>query len=111
MTVHRIRLKRPWLQESDESKTVWRRRFGRPSGLQPADRVFLVVDCPLSATIMLNAQALGRVEANVPGRYDVTPMLRPRNEIVLSSEGPAIPAREESPPDAPPGEICLEIHS
>ena len=79
--------------------------------MEPADRVFLVVDCPLSTTIMLNGRALGRAEASVAGRFDVTAMLQPRNEVALASEAPDVLALGELPPDAPPGEIYLEILS
>ena len=66
------------------SSQGWVRRFGRPSGIAPADRVWLVMDVPPPADATLNGVALPPLpEATVPWRIDVTDRLEPRNELVL----------------------------
>lgn len=73
--------------------TVWRRRFGRPTGLEPADRLLLVVvDGGVDARIVVNGVWLPPLPAGA-GRWeeDVTPLLRDRNELelVLAAPSPA----------------------
>lgn len=84
----------------------WRlvRRFGLPTGLEPGDRVQLVLlqpSHPLSLTF--NDQPLGESDSlGEPLRLEITPRLLPRNELVLLLAGKA------SFP-FPAAEVCLEI--
>jgi hypothetical protein len=64
------------------------RRFGLPTNLDPDERVFLVVgEVVEQATIMLNGSQLGRqLHAEGERRYEMTPLLQPRNELVIFVE-------------------------
>lgn len=63
---------------------IWVRRFGRPSGIEPGDRVWLVMDVPPPADATLNGAALPSLsDAAGPWRIDVTDRLGARNELVL----------------------------
>jgi beta-galactosidase/beta-glucuronidase len=66
------------------------RRFGCPSGLEPADRVELLIDrLDAFGTVWLNGQLLLDVPpGETPSRVDVTARLRPRNELVIEVECP-----------------------
>src|SRR5687768_15165184 len=69
------------------------RRFGLPTNLDIQERVFLVVgELVEQGTIELNGTALGQPSLqDGPQRYDVTSLLKPRNELVIlveSSEEP-----------------------
>ncbi len=100
----------------------WRRSFGRPSGVGPADRVLLVLDRPGEAggtiRLTLNALPLPPVEPG-PSRWehDVTAMLVDRNELLLdpSSAAPSDPGtvdrhgRATLPPMV--GRLTIEIVS
>jgi beta-galactosidase/beta-glucuronidase len=111
MPIHRIRLRHPWLCEPQPDAVVWRRRFNRPTGLGPEERVFLVVErLATPGTIVLNGQPLGQIRGEAgPQSFDVTDTLELSNELTLRLQSP--------PPDDPhrssslPGEVCLEIHS
>ena len=64
---------------------LWTRRFGRPGGLEPGDRVLLVVTQPAcAAEMVVNAVQLPPLSAGA-GRWeqDITPLLRVRNELLL----------------------------
>ncbi len=124
MYPHRIRLRGPWECEPPGGPPVvvtmpchWaaagladlggrfrcRRRFGYPGRIDPHERVWLTVagvaDC---AAVSLNGTPLGRVEGAGPVEFDVTALLRPRNELILDVEGPAAEGGLR-------GEIALEV--
>jgi hypothetical protein len=64
------------------------RRFGLPTNLDPDERVLLVVgEIVENALIELNGASLGR-QAQSAGEqsYEVTPLLRPRNELMIVIE-------------------------
>lgn len=100
----------------------WRRSFGRPSGVGPADRVLLVLDrsgeCQGAISFTLNAISLPPVG---PGpcrwEHDVTAALSERNELVLDPSGVAAPGartvdrhgRTALPPTV--GRLTIEIVS
>jgi hypothetical protein len=68
----------------------FRRRFGYPGRIDPHERVWLTfAGAEERAEVALNGTALGRHEG--PGRFEfeVTPLLLPRNELVVDVEGPA----------------------
>ncbi len=67
------------------------RRFGRPTGLDSGQRVWLVCDGATdAATIALNGAPLGAILGpNLPARFDITERLLPRNELVIDVEFPS----------------------
>ena len=110
MNPHAIRLRRPWHCESTEGGLVWRRRFGRPTGLTPGQRVELVIDgLPPAASIALNGQLLPdrREEELGRSRFDVTGCLLARNELAIRLPLPQ--AHPPSSPGTPPVQVVLEI--
>jgi beta-galactosidase/beta-glucuronidase len=62
-----------------------RRRFNLPTGLEAHERVWLVIEgMDLPGTASLNDEPLGSLpEGSSPTDFDVTLLLRPRNELVL----------------------------
>ena len=95
------------------------RRFGRPTGLDAADRVELVIDrVDAFGCAALNGQGLGEIAAGGQAwRCDITPWLRPRNELVIEVELPQVTADgpvlarpgREGLPGGLIGEVRLEI--
>lgn len=87
MSDHVIRLGNAWeppAARTGEGAGRWRRRFGRPGGLGPGDRVVLVVERPeLPAGAALNGVPLPAVVPGDRWTHDVTPLLADRNELVL----------------------------
>jgi hypothetical protein len=73
-----INLSAAWDPPS-ESSCAWVRRFGRPSGIEPGDRVWLVVEPGDKAALVLNGICLVAASR----RHDVTELLEPRNELIL----------------------------
>jgi hypothetical protein len=111
MGLHRIHLRRPWGSEVVAGAICWRRRFGRPTGLATADRLWIVVENPSqSAAVELNGELLGTYEGGAAStRFEVTGRLDLRNELLLrlSASGDACPPSS----DIPPGTISIEIQS
>ena len=68
----------------------YRRRFNRPSGLDPHERVWLVVEgADARASVTLNGRELGEVRGYaLHGEFDVTEWVEPRNELTLDVELP-----------------------
>lgn len=96
MNPHTIRLGNAW--EASAEGAVWTRRFGRPAGLGPGDRVLLRVVSRGPAAVSLNAAELPRLEATSgPWRHEITPLLRDRNTLVLT---PAVVAAPSPSADA-----------
>jgi hypothetical protein len=94
---HRIRLGSPWEVTAEVGRTRWVRRFGRPRTLDAQDRVWLVCDSlPPETEVIVNDAILA---AAVGGLFaaDITPLLEPRNQIVLftSSAVPTVEAALE----------------
>ena len=79
------------------SAGAWERRFGRPSGVEPGDRVLLVCtrsDEPAAARPRLlpalNGSPLPPIDpAAARWEHEITPLLRDRNELVVQPE-PAV---------------------
>jgi hypothetical protein len=109
MDRHRIRLRKPWQREATVGGVVWRRRFGRPSGVGVGQTVCVCVEgMPSGGSVTLNGQCLGPLPApHASARYDVTRRLLARNELGIRFEE----SRETTSTVAPPGEVCLEICS
>ena len=116
---HSIHLGTAWelpaLAEAD-GRVIWTRRFGRPGGLEPGDRVLLVVTQPsVAVELVINAVRLPPLSAGM-GRWaqDITPLLRDRNELLVtvsSSAGGDTPNehRERGPLPSIIGTVALEI--
>jgi len=95
------------------------RRFGRPSNLDRAQRVWLVCDgVDLRATCELNARALGPIEGYRRAvRFDITSELAERNELTVDVELPPLDYQSEQGlrpdraglPGGIIGEVRLEI--
>ncbi len=88
MPRHAIHLGTAW-EPPSAAVPAWVRRFGRPAGIEPGDRLLLVceaaelADAWRSAT--LNDQPLAWREAG-PGTFesDASSLLLPRNTLVVS---------------------------
>lgn len=79
----------------------WRhaRKFGRPRALGEGERLWLVCDhLPALAEVLVNGTALGAAGSPGPFAADITPLLRPRNEVVFALAS-----------DSAPGAISLEV--
>ncbi len=95
---HAIHLGNAW-DPPAEAAGGWTRRFGRPSGVEPGDRVLLVCERPSEAAaarprlaLRLNGVALLPI-ASVSARWehDITLLLRERNDLVVKPEPAAAP--------------------
>lgn len=99
------------LEPSFCGRVAFRRRFGRPTGLGPADRVDLVIaGVDASGSVRLNDESLGELPlGGQVWRCDVTARLRPRNELIVAVE--RTPLTDGEPPiprperDALPGSL------
>ncbi len=111
MALHRIRLRKPWGSEVTVGAICWRRRFGRPSGLGAADRLWIVVEnLPQAGSIALNGVLLGALSGGTAcGRFEVTGRLDAPNELLLRLQTPGDAQRPSF--GSPPGEISIEIQS
>ncbi|QDT00071.1 hypothetical protein [Adhaeretor mobilis] len=92
---HSFRLRHPWDQETGETCdfTRWSRGFHKPTGLEPSDRMWLVVSgLPAGCTVVVNEQELPAPAANKPGQYEVTELLGDTNRIEIT-----VPAEHEQP--------------
>jgi hypothetical protein len=96
----------------------FRRTFQKPTGLEPGDTVWLVVDPPRSrAAVVLAGQLLGEVRFSGPaGRFDITQLLEDRNTLEIEVEHPALDAAGRplddgnlAAPGGLVGEVRLEI--
>lgn len=142
---HRIRLRGPWdfaplaagagglfSRRRVEVPTDWgeslglnfqggvryRRRFAKPTGIEPHERLWLVIEgvdaCGRAA---LNGTALGTIRGYaLPEAFDITPLIKPRNELLLDVFVPAAPGGpptlrpgREGLPGGPLGEVYLEV--
>ncbi|MGO8745346.1 MAG: hypothetical protein ACLQNE_05100 [Thermoguttaceae bacterium] len=113
MNVHRIRLRGPWSCDPAPEGICWRRRFGRPTGLQPQQSVWIVVEGIVQeGSVALNGRILGRL--GVPGneplaRFEVSGSLLPRNELWIRLENGSANGPGQGGDLGPAGEIRLEI--
>ncbi len=113
---HSIRLRGPWecqindqeprrvhmpaalasiLSGHNEGRLVCRRRFGCPTCLDPHERVWLVIERPvLSGQGQLNGEVLGQLRTGEDvSEFNITVLLRERNELVLDFDMVAGPSR------------------
>ena len=116
----RIELPADWgglLGDDFRGRVCFTRRFGLPTGLEPEQRIDLVIDgVDAFGNVSLNGEPLGNV-ANEPARFDITRHLKPRNELEVLIELPRLiaesaplprPGREHLPGGLI-GEVRLEI--
>lgn len=83
---HTIRLTSAW-EPPHAAGAVWVRRFGRPAGIEPGDRVLIVVEAPAIAAVTLNATPLPAPPSGAARwTHDVTALLGDRNELAIMPE-------------------------
>ncbi len=82
----------------NQSRICWRRRFSRPSNLDPGEAVWLcIAGRGATLAIALNGQSLGTIAATDPPReFDITLHLKPRNELAIEIVG--LPNSPVAPP-------------
>lgn len=107
--VHRIRLRQPWESQATPRGTRWQRRFNRPTGIGPTQRVWILVQgVEAIGTAALNGKAIGTLSGHTdtPTVFDVTDLLEPHNrlELELEATGPLGPGL-----DSLPGQVWIEI--
>ena len=99
--LHTIRLGPPWEVTATEGGSRHARRFGRPRTLDENERLWLVCEhLPGAAEVVVNGTAVGSVAFPGPFAADITPLLRPRNEVAFTLAS-----------DSAPGAISLEVRS
>lgn len=109
------------LGENFRGQVMYRRHFGCPTGLEPSDRVVLVIDrVDAFGTVALNGLPIGIVPAGgEPARFDITSDLKPRNQVAILVELPQITADShpldragrDGLPGGLVGEVRLEIEA
>jgi hypothetical protein len=99
-----------------DGRVFWTRRFGRPGGLEPGDRVLLVVAAAaVAAEVRVNAVSLPPLTAHADRwTHDITPLLRDRNELRITVAAPAQSDSVREPQGRGPlpsvlGRVTLEI--
>jgi hypothetical protein len=87
------------------------RHFNLPTGLEPNDKVFLVVEPPRSrAQVRLNGQALGELRFGGPAaRFDVARLLAVKNSLEIEVEHPEPDDGSRGATGGLVGEVRLEI--
>ncbi len=99
--MHTIRLGSPWDVTAVEGGKRHARKFGRPRTLEVNERVWLVCEqVPGAAEVRVNGVVVAQLNASAALAFDITPMLQPRNEVVI------VAASAE-----PLGAVTLEIRS
>lgn len=79
------------------------RRFGYPGRIDAYERVWLTfAGADHAAEVTLNGQPLGRHEGGGPFEFEITSLLKPRNELVVLVESP-------DPGGGLWGEVAMEI--
>lgn len=83
--VHRIRLGPPWeVVPLPDGRVRHVRRFGRPRTLDANERLWLATErIPGAAVYTLNGRPLGERPAGGGWVFDITPLVQPRNELVI----------------------------
>jgi hypothetical protein len=100
--MHAIRLREPWERESlADGAICFTRRFHCPTGLDAANRVWLVIDDVAGAGVVtLNDRVLGNIvphQTTAPGsnatpcpaRFDITSDLCPSNLLSIQAIEPS----------------------
>jgi hypothetical protein len=96
--LHAIRLRGAWTIVDGRHA----RAFGWPTTLDPHERVWLVCGSVTGpAVVAVNGTSVGEVPAGVhPFAADISTLLRPRNELVITAA-----------PGAPLGDVGLEVRA
>jgi hypothetical protein len=83
--MHTIRLGPPWELIASAGGTRHARKFGRPRTLDADERVWLVCEhVPGAGDVRVNGEPVGTLAAAGPFAADITPQLRPRNEVAFA---------------------------
>ena len=113
--LHAIRLQAAW-EPPARAGAPWIRRFGRPAGVDPGQRVWLVVaGAQIQAAVALNGAPLPAIAADRPRwEHDITPLLRDRNvlELLIPQGAAALfdaGAVPRQPAPAACGNVAIEI--
>jgi hypothetical protein len=98
--MHAIRLRDPWQRQSlDDGGIQLTRLFHRPTGLDEASRVWLVIEEIVGGgQVTLNDRLIGHVlsqqntavrgdEICCPARFEITPYLQPANLLSIKLPG------------------------
>jgi len=116
MDPHVIRLHSVWQEPSElapatTGKRTYTRSFHQPTGLLATDRLWLVLHPDLAAAgVSLNGQSLREWNASAaPLAFDVTELVRHRNELRLQDEHWTRAALDGRRHALPEGMIWLEI--
>lgn len=103
---HAINLSAAWLPpDASRGRDVWRRRFGRPAGLEETDRLWLLIESAVDCGVHLGDERLPDVIAGRRWRCEVTGRLRLRNELALVPR----PATVGVAVDAARGRVSLPV--
>lgn len=118
----RIQMPADWggtLGAEFRGRVRYRRRFGRPTGLTPHERVWLVLEgVDAMGDVFFGGMRLGQVHAaSGAARFDITALVQERNELVVEVELPLMDAAQEAAvrpgrqnlPGGLFGEVRLEI--
>ena len=125
MIPHSIRLRHPWdeVAPSTPDRKAFRRRFNRPTGLDPWETVSLEVDRVLyCGEVALNGTALGELQTSELFAADVTGLLQESNlltiEVDPKTAADKLPSSAsiyivdaEEPPGSPIGDVRLVIRA
>jgi beta-galactosidase/beta-glucuronidase len=89
----RVRVPADWgatLGQDYRGRVCYRRSFGRPTGLEPRERVWLVIEgVDASGDVALNSQPIGRVDGYaLRAAFDITEQLQARNQLEIVAETP-----------------------
>ena len=116
MDPHVIRLHSAWEEPSDSAPATegvrgYKRSFHQPTGLLATDRVWLLLGPVLQAAgLTLNGQSLRERNAlDEPLAFDITELVRGRNELRLQDEHWTRAALDGRRHALPEGMIWLEI--
>jgi hypothetical protein len=104
---HVIRLREPWdCCPQDDTRVLWQRRFGRPTGITPGVTVHLVVAAttPVTEVRMNDAAIHGPIAPQQSASIDVTHALMARNALEVLTSG-----ESASGSTKPSFEVKLEI--
>lgn len=120
MSHHAIHLGNAWGPPANPAG-AWERKFGRPSGVEPGDRVLLVCERSDAAAaqrpllrLTLNSIPLPPIgDAAARWEHDITPLLHERNELVVRPEwadtSPAVDRHGRASLPETWGRLCVVI--
>lgn len=113
---HLINLSTAWEPPDPTAvRAAWTRRFGLPAGIEPGDRIWLVIEAATACEATLDGAPLPSLAFGRPWRHDVTGRLGLRNELVLIPAAAADPVRPPAhgrlPLPTAIGTVRLEIEA